>query len=527
MNVKNKEPIEIKIQKLRSENQSLREKIAHCRWESRQYERSLRKRDLLFNSLPSGIVLIQQAKIIEINDTILSQLGYRSEDVLGHDFLDFIHPDQVLSMNELLSLWTSGRKGPDQCDARLMTKDNHSILYDIKMKPLRFNNRKALLLSLAELEKREELEKANLRSKKTEALLTMASGLKEELRPHTDSLVTGLKELKNLTDQGHRNSPYPLEALENCAREFVSIAGGLEILSGEYDYSHDAVVFDLNECVKEVLSSNMDRWDSRAERLGIKIHFKTYLRSSSRIAGDSEGIREVIIHMMNNAVESMPDGGDILITTEDNAGSGHIYIQDSGIGISKKIRERLFDPYFTTKDPGSRGLGLSLSHAIIKRHRGDIEISGQEGHGIMVHILLPITRRENASKPVSDKRKIEESQILIILDEDVTRELLSHLLFTKGCRVDTAADGIEGLGKLKRKKFDLMIADVNAFHLEEDIFVKKCVTLHPDLSIVLITEGEKSVNLNRDYESMVDLNIIKPLVVNRLVKRVMALLVAK
>jgi PAS domain S-box-containing protein len=526
MQLKNREPIEIKLQKARSENQSLRQKIAFYKRECKRYERSIKKRDLLFHFLPAGIVLIQQDKIIEINDTLLTQLGFGYEEVIGCDFLDFVHPDQRPVMYEFLNSWATGKNPSDQIDAYLIKKDAHSILYDIKMNPVRVHNRKAFLLNLTRLEKRIELEEANIRSKKTKALVTMASGLKGPLRFHTDFITSGINDLKKFAEPGN-NDPSPvLKRMEKSSRELYSIAGELETWAGLYDPGFRGISFDLNGCVKEAVSFAMEAWEKGLENPYKKTVLRTYLRSSSLITGDPALFREVVIHLIRNAVESIPDGGEILITTEDTAGTGHIYIQDSGIGIPEENREKVFDPFFTTKGPDSKGLGLSLAYAIIKRHKGDIRISGQEGHGTVVHIHLPITGPEKESRPGTGRMKIEEAQVLIVQDEAVARGLLSYLLLTKGCKVETAADGVEGLGKLKRKDWNLMIADAEALHMEGEVFIKKCKDLHPDLSFVLITRDEESMNPSPDHPSATDLKVKKPLVMNNLVKRVMELLAA-
>ena len=94
MQVKNKESFERRLQKLEKDIQALRVRLARSRDENIQCERSLKKMDDIFHSLPSGVILLQQGRVLEINNTILQQLGYRAEDVTGRDFLDLIHPEQ-------------------------------------------------------------------------------------------------------------------------------------------------------------------------------------------------------------------------------------------------------------------------------------------------------------------------------------------------------------------------------------------------------------------------------------------------
>ena len=332
---------------------------------------------------------------------------------------------------------------------------------------------RALLLNLTGLKERKAREKERLRSSKMEALVTMASGLKNELHRRLDPLITNTRDPGAAYAEMNHAPSGALERLAKNAEEFLSIVRKLEIIANRGSEYQNSRSFDLNEGVKEAVSTSVLKWKGFLEDRGVKIDFKTYLRSSSLVEGDPEGIKEAVSHLLNNAVEAMPNGGEVYITTEDNAGFAHIYIQDSGIGISEMEIDRVFDPFFTSKGDGFAGLGLSLCHAIIYGHGGDIEISSRKGLGSVFHILLPSIRKESTPRPKADRTRIREAQILIIQEDDIARELLSHLFINKGCRVDTAADGMEGLGKLKRKRFDLMIADMETLRFKEDIFLKK------------------------------------------------------
>ena len=289
----------------------------------------------------------------------------------------------------------------------------------------------------------------------------------------------------------------------------------------------DIVPFRLNEVINSAIISAAPKWKEGFENYRKNIDLKTYMRSSCLVEGDPKGIQDVIIHVINNSVEAMPYGGEIHITTEENAGYAHIYIQDSGVGIPDRFKDRVIDPFFTTKGDDSTGLGLSLSYAIVKRHKGDIEISSLEDQGTIVNIRLPLARQPQRYKPTPDREKFKNAQILIIQQEDVVRELLSHSLTSKGCEVDTAMTGLEGLGKLKRKKFDLVIADTMAPYVDENAFLTKIRKLKNFLPIVLIRGNKGGDNFNRDIEQTADLNITRPIELNGLVKQITELLTFK
>ena len=527
MQVKNKESFERRLQKLEKDIQALRVRLARSRDENIQCERSLKKMDDIFHSLPSGVILLQQGRVLEINNTILQQLGYRAEDVTGRDFLDLIHPEQKESIAEVHSLWETGKMAPDQYEATLLKQNNKNLPYDIKIRPIRVNNRKTFLLNLADLERRKEKERETLRSKKTEALVTMASALKKELFSHSHSLMTGIKILRSKFSGKDRTLSRTLEEIEKSSHNIQSLIGVLEMISGTESEGQGITPFHLNETVKKAISSTVEKWKMHPESQGVKINLRTYLRSSSLLEGNPDAISSVIIYMLNNAVEAMPSGGDLYITTEDNAGLSHVYIQDSGTGIPKESMDRVFDPFFTTKGDDFMGLGLSLSYAMIRRHQGSIEISSQEGQGTVLHILLPFIHKEAAPETKSDRMRMKETHILIIQEDDIARGLLFHLFTNRGCKVDAAGDGIEGLGKLKRKKYDLMIADIETLQMDQELFIKKIKESNPEMFIVMILVGDMTKDIHLSDQSMVDLTMIKPLDMNRAVKQIQDLLTSR
>ena len=142
---------EKKTQKLRGEIAELKEKIANFKNECISYKKILKKRDALFNELPAGVMLIQDGKVIEINDTLLKQLGYKMGEVIGRDYLDFIRADQKEYVKGLHGTRISGKISQNQYDVNLLKKNGQTIFSQVTFKPIRYNNRKAFLLDLTDL----------------------------------------------------------------------------------------------------------------------------------------------------------------------------------------------------------------------------------------------------------------------------------------------------------------------------------------------------------------------------------------
>lgn len=487
--------------------------------------RLLRDRESLIQSIPAGIILIQQRKIADMNEGMLNLLGYDAHEVMGCDFKDFVHPRQKRFEEDLFRKGLSRREVQEQYEIDLVAKDGGTISCAANIKRFRFKGKTAYLLNLTRLEQRRERERENHLSKKMEALTGMGAGLSREFGQYLKIVSRNIQDLITMADSDNSHLMESLKAIERALYGSLLSIHKLDSISKIEDDGRDKRPFDLKGVVKEAVTLTSPKWMDGPKGRGIQITLKTYLRSVSPVDGDPDEMKEAIINMILNAVEAMPEGGDIHLTTEENAGYAHIHIQDSGEGISEQIMDRIFDPFFTTRGDGAVGLGLSLVYAIIKRHGGEIEVTSQEDQGTIFSIRLPLAAKESIPRPRADRGRIKNARILIIQNDDTIRELLSYLLKEKGCRVETATNGPEGLGLLKKRKFDLVIADTGALNTDEERFVKSSKRIRRDLTIVLILENNKDAIPYDIDESAADLTMNKPLDLNKVVKKVSKLLV--
>src|SRR5687767_4247590 len=108
------------------------------------------------------------------------------------------------------------------------------------------------------------------------------------------------------------------------------------------------------------------------------------------VMGDDSELREVLVNMVFNAIDAMPEGGKLTLSTTTVDQSVVIKVLDTGVGMYPEVRSRIFDPFFTTKGKAGLGLGLAVSFGIIRRHGGNIEVDSQYGSGTEFRITLPV-----------------------------------------------------------------------------------------------------------------------------------------
>jgi signal transduction histidine kinase len=134
------------------------------------------------------------------------------------------------------------------------------------------------------------------------------------------------------------------------------------------------------------------RWKNCAEASNIHITLNLQIGSNGMVMGDDSELREVLVNMVFNAIDAMPEGGTLSLMTRNVDDSVLIRVVDTGVGMYPEVRSRIFDPFFTTKGKAGLGLGLAVSFGIIRRHGGNIEVDSHYGKGTEFRITLPLAK---------------------------------------------------------------------------------------------------------------------------------------
>ena len=269
----------------------------------------------------------------------------------------------------------------------------------------------------------------------------------------------------------------------------------------------------INQIVDDVVTITQPRWKDQAQRKGVQIHLVRELGEIPSILGNPSELREVLTNIMFNAVDAMPEGGQLTISTQPQTDDWvEVRIADTGIGMTEEVKGRIFDPFFTTKGVTNSGLGLSVSYGIVKRHGGEILVESEIGKGTAFILHLPIgyeqeEAEEKAIKPVKETRL---ARILVIDDEEAVRDILSQMLNAKGHDVVVAADGEEGIERFKNKEFDLVFTDLGMPKISGWEVSKTIKEINPKIPIAMITGWGMEVNREKMSESGIDLIISKP-----------------
>ncbi len=264
----------------------------------------------------------------------------------------------------------------------------------------------------------------------------------------------------------------------------------------------------------------------------IEIHQNIPNDTDNTILADSTQINQVMINLFTNAAHAMEDAGGVITIGIQNVYldqvSAPFYpdlslgnyvkltVSDTGTGIDHEIKDRIFDPYFTTKEVGKgSGIGLSVVHGIVKSHNGAIYVDSKFGKGTTFSILFPATEEEAVIETEAiEKLSTGNERILFVDDEKSMAEIGRRRLERLGYQVEAKTNPIEALELFRADpdQFDLVITDMTMPHITGDKLVKEILKIRPDMPTILCTgfsekideEKAKKIGVRQYIEKLFD-----------------------
>ena len=340
------------------------------------------------------------------------------------------------------------------------------------------------------------------------AMGQMASGMAHHVN-NLLAIISGRTQLL-LARKPSPETQRPLEIIQRATCDAAEVVRRVLGFASMHPAAAKAPV-DVNEIVREVVELTRPRWRDEAQRRSLTIDVSTELGQIARVAGEAPALREVVMNLLFNAIDALPDGGHIVVRTWSADAWVFCAVADDGVGMDDEIRRRALEAFFTTKGPQATGLGLSVAHSIVQRHGGELSLRPNEGKGTVITLRLPQVAPEAVvaeSAPSSAGRAL---RILVIDDEQPVRDALADSLAEDGHTVIAAASGPEGLARLADGvKVDVVMTDLGMPEMTGWDVARAVRTRHPGLPIGLITGWAVALELSDEERHAVDFVIAKP-----------------
>ena len=353
---------------------------------------------------------------------------------------------------------------------------------------------------------REELQKQLLQSQKMEAVGQLAGGIAHDFN-NMLQVILGHAQMLEEECSGEK-ARGDLEGVLEAARRASNLTRQLLLFSRRQVM--DLHTVDFNELVENTLK--MIR-----RLIGEHIRLEWLPGSSvGSIKADTGMVEQVLMNLCLNARDAMPSGGvltieSISVIIDSDYCSNHswaipgryvlLQVTDTGVGMNRDTMDRIFEPFYTTKEEGKgTGIGLATVYGIVKQHEGMINVYSEEGKGTTFKVYFPVAemRAEEVSDELKGSAKGGEETILLAEDDELVRKLAEKILSKAGYSVVTACDGEEAVYEYKRNpEVDLLLLDVIMPKMGGDQVMSKIREMDTEVK-VLYTSGysENAIHTN-------------------------------
>jgi CheY-like chemotaxis protein len=258
----------------------------------------------------------------------------------------------------------------------------------------------------------------------------------------------------------------------------------------------------LKKIIQESVDLTRPKWETQTRAAGLCVDLKLDLEGEPEILGAPSEIREVMMNLIFNAVDAMPQGGQITVRTRTEGLQVLVDIEDTGTGMTDVTRQRCLEPFYTTKGDRGTGLGLAIIYGILHRHGGSIRIKSELNQGTCMTLCLPLGTAGLAPAPVvSNEATPRHLRILIVDDDPLICTVVGLFLEADEHKVTVAANGCEALEKFHDGEFDVVITDRVMPKMSGDQLAMAIRDIRPQAPIILLT-GFETHNTCRFVDAM-------------------------
>jgi len=483
--------------------------------ERKQFENNLRKSEERFRSLAlatSQIVWWTDAAghVTEDMPSWREYTGMSLEQILQDGWSNSLHPDDRA---RVLAHWNLcvANKSLYEIDYRIRRADGVYRLFSVRGIPVIEENQiREWIGTCTDITKRAELEEQLRQSHKMDAIGRLAGGVAHDFNNVLTVILGRAELLQSRTDipEQARKSILLIQETANRAakltRQLLQFSRQQVLQPKIIDFN--ALLCDMQEMLRRLISEDIE--------LSLKLEKHLW-----HINIDPSQVEQVVMNLVINARDAMPNGGRINLETSnieitDAYIKDHVQIapgphvmltvNDTGCGISEQVKARIFEPFFTTKEQGKgTGLGLSTVYGIVKQAGGSIFVYSQVGHGTTFKLYFPATRERRTAKiPLQSLQPVDKGggeTILIVEDEGEIRELLREILLEKGYKVIAAVDGEDALQRSSAfpGTIHLMLTDVIMPKMSGRELSERLAITRPKMPVIFMSGYTADVMANR------------------------------
>ncbi|MDM8515142.1 PAS domain S-box protein [Desulfobacterales bacterium HSG16] len=479
----------------------------------------------------------ENGQILMVNHAMCEMLGYTEENLMGKFFFDITHEEDIKEHDLNRQVLLAGKIDSAKFEKRYVHKSGKTIWALVSIAVIRESEQTSgyFIIHVQDITERKHLESQLRQAHKMEAIGTMAGGIAHDFNNILGIILGNIELTMDDIPQSH------------CIwanLEEIRIAGlrGKDVVHQLLGFSRKSEnkkkTISLGPVIEETLKLMRASIPSNIEII------KNISDKTSYIMADATQMHQIIINLCTNAAHAMADDGGILkieihhtVVDPNSAELFHLIhsgpyvrlsVADSGCGIEQNIINRIFDPYFTTKDVGKgTGMGLSVVHGIVKSHDGVVSVDSLPGKGTEFNIYFPVVLHKEIKQFVDNRPlSIGTERILLVDDEPSIVKLGKRMLLSLGydvTAVTNPGDAFEAFSS-NPDDFDLLISDMAMSNMTGIQLARGVKYLKPDIPVIICTGYSDQINAETIEKAGIEGFILKPIVKKELANLIRTIL---
>ena len=469
----------------------LSEQIAIAIQNARLYEEARRSRAYLENLVRNAgdaiLTLNPEGTVRSWNLAAERIFGYRAEEMIGRPIWEIIPKDVWQDKKDKVVV---GRRA-SRFETKGIRKDGSQIDLEVLLSPIE-GPEGDLSAIIRDVTERNLLQEQLVQSEKQRALGVLSGGIAHNFNNILAGVLGYAQLLQMNVPEGEAFGKLRdgLKAIEKAAMDGASIVKRLQ----DFTRSRSERPFepvDINMVVRDVVTITRPKWKHEPESRGVHIEMVTELGEVPSVEGSRSELSEVLVNLIFNAVDALPQGGRIQIRTWTDESWVCVSVEDDGVGMSEEVKRRMFEPFFTTKGPKGLGLGMSMVQGIVSRHRGSIEVRSEEGKGTSFILRFPALS-EARGQPSQEVRweEVGPTKVLVVEDDAAVQEVFKEIGKFTNLDLEVTSSGKDAIDRLAGGGFQVLVADLSIPDMGGWKLVEEAKKVAPDVPIILCTGWE-------------------------------------
>lgn len=463
-----------------------------------------------FNPVPMWVYDLHSLRFLAVNEAALRQYGFTREEFLEMTVLQIRPPEECSSV--LGAIRATPTVGHRKGEARHCRKDGTVLQVEFESQPFTYEGSPARLVLATDVTEKKLLQEKVLHAQRLESLGMLAAGIVHDFNNVLSPVLFAGPLLRQ-----RLSSPADLNIIKNLEVSAERGAGLVrQILGFARATSGEMRLLQVGHLAQEIRNL-IEETFPRSIRVELVVE-----RDAWTVIGNATQIHQVMLNLCVNARDAMPTGGILRLKVanrrlsaveaekipEARPGSWLVVeVSDSGTGIPPEILGRIWDPFFTTKEPGKgTGLGLSTVRGIVASHHGLLAIESVVGAGTTVTMYLPAVedRSIRSSQFLTKEIPRGSGELVLLVDDDQgVREVVAAMLQQHGYRVIRCSDGLEAIELFTANPVEigLVITDVDMRYMGGAALARALLRIRPEVRLILMSGLSRSEPASDEVES--------------------------